>query len=187
MTGYANALRSLGLGAPPGTLQTLLAQATPRVVYEHAASSRTVLLPALPGGLQSALAQAVLRIVFQYAASARQMPMVYPRSLVGDTAAPVVSAVAAAPAAGGIRVTWTTDEFADSMVVFGTQPEVYPQTRSDPLYVKSHVILLTGLTPGTYYYSVKSADQSGNLAQSTEGSFTVSTVIPRAYLPLLLR
>ena len=113
--------------------------------------------------------------------------MVYPRSLVGDTTAPVISARSAAPAAGGIKVTWTTDEFADSTVVFGTQPGVYPQTRSDPLYVKSHVILLTGLTPGTYYYRVQSRDQSGNLAQSAEGSFTVSAMIPRAYLPLLLR
>jgi hypothetical protein len=34
---------------------------------------------------------------------------------------------------------------------------------------------------------VQSRDQSGNPAQSAEGSFTVSAVIPRAYLPLLLR
>jgi hypothetical protein len=187
VTKYANALRSLGLGAPPGALQTLLGQVMPRVVYEHAASSRTALLPAPPGGLQSTLAQAVLRIVFQYAASARQMAMVYPRALVGDTTAPVISARSAVPAAGGIKVTWTTDEFADSTVVYGTQPGVYPQTRSDPLYVKSHVILLTGLTPGTYYYRVQSRDRSGNLAQSAEGSFTVTAVIPRAYLPLMLR
>ena len=89
---------------------------------------------------------------------------------------------------GGIKITWTTDKFADGTVVFGTQPGVYPQgPRSDPLYVKSHVILLTGLTPGTYYYRVQSRDQSDNLAQSAEGSFTVSAVIPRAYLPLVLR
>ena len=178
---------TVGLAAPPGALQTLLGQATPRVVYEHAASSRIAPLPALPSGLQSALAQAVLRIVFQYAASGRQMAMVYPRTLVSDTTAPVISARSAVQGTEGIKVTWTTDEFADSTVLFGTQPGVYPQTRSDPLYVKSHVILLTGLTPGTYYYRVQSRDQSDNQAQSAEGSFAVSAVIPRAYLPLVLR
>ena len=115
------------------------------------------------------------------------MAMAYPRALVGDMNPSVISARSATPTTGGLRVTWTADEFADSAVLVGAQPGVYPQTRSDPLYVKSHIILLTGLVPGTYLYRVQSRDQSGNSAQSAEGSFTVSAVIPRAYLPLLLR
>lgn len=188
VTQYSNALRYFGLAAPSPQLQTLLGQVMPRVVFDHAASSRTVLLPGIPTGLQSVLEQAALRVIFQYAAAARKQPLVYPKALIGDGIPPIISGVAAAPDVGGIKVTWKTDEWADSIVVFGTQSGVYPESRSDPLYVKDHAVLLTGLAPGVYYYRVKSHDQSGNLAQSAEGSFTVSVgPIPRAYLPIVVR
>jgi hypothetical protein len=158
-----------------------------RIVTQYANTMRYIRVGIPPAPFQSLLNQVMLRTILLDANTARQQQMIYPRGLIGDTSAPVISARSAAPAAGGIKVTWTTDELADSTVVYGTQPGVYPQTRSDPLYVRSHVILLTGLTPGTYYYRVQSRDQSGNPAQSAEGSFTVTAMIPRAYLPLLLR
>jgi len=160
---------------------------THRIISQYAQALRQAVLVVPPGPLQSLLGQASVRVVFSAAQAARRQQMIYPVSLVADGVPPVISARSAAQDAGGIKVTWTTDEFADSTVVFGTQPGVYPQMRSDPLYVKSHVILLTGLAPGTYYYRVQSRDQSDNQAQSAEGSFTVSAVIPRAYLPLVLR
>ena len=90
--------------------------------------------------------------------------------------------------AGGVRLPGQRTSSRDSTVILGTQPGVYPQLRSDPLYVKSHIILLTGLPPANYYYRVQSRDQSGNLAQSSEGSFTINSgPTHRGYLPLVLR
>jgi hypothetical protein len=159
-----------------------------RIATQNANTMRFIELGKPPTPFQTLLNQAAQRVILLGANTARQQQMIYPRSLVGDTAAPVISARSAAPAAGGIRVTWTTDEFADSTIIFGTQPGVYPQTRADPLYVRSHAILLTGLPPGTYYCRMQSRDQSGNAAQSAEGSFTVvAGPIPRAYLSLIIR
>ena len=83
-------------------------------------------------------------------------------------------------------ITWATDEFATSTVLYGTQPGVYSQTVSDPLYTKQHSITLTGLPPGTmpYYYVVRSTDRSGNTATSSEYTFNTQ---PFVYLPLIMR
>lgn len=188
VTEYANALRYSGLVTPPAALQSRLGLVTARVVFDHAASSRTVLLTAVPGGLLSRLGQAAQRVIFDHAASARQQPLTYPRTMLADSVPPAISAVAAARDAGGMKITWTTNEFADSTVLFGTQPGVYPQTVSDPLYVKNHAVLLPGLAEGTYYYCVQSRDQSGNLVQSTEQSFIVTAgPVPWIYLPYVRR
>ena len=182
----ADATRTTSTSLASG-LNSVLGGVSSRIVTQYANTMRFIGLGKPPAPFQSLLNQAAQRVILLGANTARHQQMIYPRGLIGDTTAPVISARSTAPAAGGIKVTWTTDELADSAVVFGTQPGVYPQTRSDSLYVRSHVVLLTGLTPGTYHYRVQSRDRSGNPAQSAEGSFTVSAVIPRAYLPLLLQ
>jgi hypothetical protein len=68
------------------------------------------------------------------------------------------------------RITWTTDEAANSRVTYGTT--VPPGTnQDDPTnYVTSHTMDLTGLTTCTrYYFSVTSADIYGNGATDTNG------------------
>lgn len=180
---YANTVRRLSLSAVPGALQTLLGQATPRIVFQYANTNRAIGLSAAPGALQTLLAQVSARIIFQYANTSRNKPLVYPAALIGDSTAPVLSSIASGPVAGGINISWTTDEFANSVVRYGTQPGVYTQTITDPLYVKGHAITLAGLTPGTtYYYRVRSTDQSGNIAESSERSFTATISL---YLPLI--
>jgi len=85
-------------------------------------------------------------------------------------------------------ITWTTDEFATSVVLYGVKPGVYPQTVSDPLYAKQHRITLTELTLGaTYYYRVQSTDRSDNTTTSSEQSFTAQPYFYSVYLPLVMR
>jgi hypothetical protein len=92
----------------------------------------------------------------------------YAATYEADTTAPVISAVAAAPAPDGTAtVTWTTDEAADSRVDFGTSPSALTQSASDATFATAHSVKLTGLSQGTaYYYRVRSVDPSGNATTS---------------------
>lgn len=66
-------------------------------------------------------------------------------------------------------IVWTTDELADSEVVWG---ETVPPTisESDAALVTEHGIPLTGLAECTvYYYEVRSTDEAGNLAAADNG------------------
>ncbi len=61
-----------------------------------------------------------------------------------------------------VKVTWKTDEFADSMLKYGMNSTAYTKICIDVLFVKDHEITLTGLSPDmTYYFVVNSTDQSG--------------------------
>ncbi|QLQ04673.1 MAG: fibronectin type III domain-containing protein [Anaerolineae bacterium] len=63
---------------------------------------------------------------------------------------------------GGVKITWTTDEFATSEVRYGTAPGAYTHTVSDPLFEKNHSLTLTGLTAGrTYYFIVRGPIAAG--------------------------
>ena len=85
-----------------------------------------------------------------------------------DTTTPTISSVNATAAPDGTaKVTWTTDEGADSRVDYGTSPTALTQTASDTSNVTSHSVDLSGLTAGTtYYYRVRSADSSNNATTS---------------------
>ncbi len=131
------------------------------------------------------LAQVSERIILQNTNANRQESLVYPAALINDTTSPQISNIGViGTGSGNATIVWTTDEFATSTVLYGTQPGVYSQTLSDPLYTKQHALTLTGLTPGTtYYFKVRSTDRSGNTATSSERSFTQVLI----YLPLVMR
>jgi hypothetical protein len=114
------------------------------------------------------------RFILQYANTNRELQLAYPTALFNDVTPPQINDVAAN---FGI-ITWITDEFADSEVIYGESAGQYTQSVQDPLYVKQHEITLTGLTAGTtYYYKVRSADRSGNTFESVEYSFTDFTAL----------
>jgi len=184
---YANALRPIGLVTVPASLQTLLEQVSARIVIQYANANREDALVVIPGSLQTLLGQVSDRIILQYAKTNRHLPLAYPAALINDNAPPQCSGlIASARGVGTVIIAWATDEFATSIVLYGTQPGVYTQTVSDPLYTKQHKITLTGLPPGTtlYYYQVRSTDRSGNTATSAEYSFNAQ---PFFYLPLIMR
>ena len=70
-------------------------------------------------------------------------------------------------------IVWETDEVADSLVKYGTEPGNYTETAYDATDVTYHSINLAGLTSNTtYYYVVNSTDPSINSAESAERNFT---------------
>lgn len=102
-----------------------------------------------------------------------------------DTAAPVISAVSAAEIkATEAKILWTTNEFADSKVYFSTSSPV--NLASSSIKSKggldiSHSVSLDGLAASTtYFYVVESKDRAGNMARSSQFSFTTSASAPAA-------
>lgn len=93
-----------------------------------------------------------------------------------DQTAPIISSVTATAATSSAVITWATNELSNSSVAFGTTT-AYGATANDALWVNSHSVALAGLTPvTTYNYQVKSVDQAGNIATSTNLTFTTSAV-----------
>jgi len=182
---YANTARHERVAAPPSALQTLFGQVTPRIVLQYANTARQERIAAPPAALQTLFGQVTPRIVLQYANTSRQVALAYPAALINDRTPPVIGNVQTELVAGGVKVTWTTDEFATSEVRYGTATGSYGQVVSDPLYEKQHSLTLTGLTPGTrYYFVVAGADRNGNRSQSREYPVVVQT---KTYLPLIRR
>jgi len=99
-----------------------------------------------------------------------------------DSDEPVISNVAATNiTAMSVTFTWTTDDPAQSQVEYGTSPSYGEKTEVDYTLVTEHRVNLTGLRPQTtYYYKVKSRDDSGLWAWSEGHSFTTPDVTPPA-------
>jgi hypothetical protein len=183
---YANTNRAFQLAAAPSALQTLFGQVTPRIIFQYANTNRAFGLSVPPAPLQTLFGQVSARIVFQYANSNRAKSFVYPVALISDTSPPQFTNISASTAGiGVVRVSWTTDEWADTTLRYGAQAGSYTTTNTDALYYKSHSVTLTGLTTGaTYYFQTQGTDRSGNTAVSAESNFKVRVAL---YLPFIKR
>ncbi len=97
----------------------------------------------------------------------------------GDATDPVISAVAASQIGSTTtRITWTTNEVADSLVFFRKSGQTgYQESALDATDVTSHTVDLAGLTPATtYQYNVQSTDPAGNSSTSSPNlSFTTAS------------
>lgn len=99
-----------------------------------------------------------------------------------DTTGPVIGSVQSNSIGGTTAtVSWNTDEAADTQIEYGTTTAYGSSTTLDPTLVTVHSQNLTGLTPGTlYHYRVKSRDGAGNLATSTDFTFTTTALDTQA-------
>ncbi|MBN2142959.1 DUF2341 domain-containing protein [Candidatus Woesearchaeota archaeon] len=90
-----------------------------------------------------------------------------------DNTAPVISSVSSDPGTQGARITWDTDESANSTVEYGNTTSLGILSGSATL-TTSHDITITGLsTNTTYYYNVTSCDSSENC--NTTGTYNFTT------------
>jgi phosphodiesterase/alkaline phosphatase D-like protein len=91
-----------------------------------------------------------------------------------DLTPPVVSnIVSSLVTSSSARVSWTTDEIADTQVDYGLTTAYGSSTVLDALLTTGHAADLTGLSPATlYHYRVRSRDASGNPTVSTDRTFT---------------
>ena len=93
-----------------------------------------------------------------------------------STGEPYLSAISSgSPTTTAATITWTTDENANSKVVYGLTTG-YGSASSSASLVTSHSIGLSGLTAGTtYHFAVVSTDGSSNTSTSTDGTFTTAS------------
>jgi peptidoglycan hydrolase-like protein with peptidoglycan-binding domain len=98
-----------------------------------------------------------------------------------DKTAPVITEITATDiTSASAKITWLTDENADSKVWYGTvTPLVVTDSTlkvSSSDLVKNHTITLSGLDKNTtYYYIVSSTDAAGNNTKGAEKSFVTIT------------
>lgn len=89
-----------------------------------------------------------------------------------DTSPPVISDILVfGITETSANISWKTDEMSDSQVEYWSSPsEFSPLDTGRVIY---HLVHLTGLVSNTtYYYKVMSKDAAGNLAVSSEQTFT---------------
>ncbi len=79
--------------------------------------------------------------------------------------------------AAGATVHWTTNLPSNSGVTYGPTTDYGSEAGPDPALAMTHVVALSGLTPGTtYHYMVTSDDGQGHAASSGDGVFATSQV-----------
>jgi len=89
-----------------------------------------------------------------------------------DTTGPAISSVTAEPDHNEASVRWVTDELSDSCIEWGLTAGYGSQLNSTGM-VNNHLLIPEGLTPNTtYHFRVGSADLSGNVNWSGDGTFT---------------
>jgi chitodextrinase len=93
-----------------------------------------------------------------------------------DTVPPVISSIGASSITrSSARITWTTNEKSDSQVEYGRTTSYGQKTGIDYSLVTSHSATISGLSSRTlYHYRVLSKDGAGNLARSSDRTFTTS-------------
>ena len=93
---------------------------------------------------------------------------------------PVISAVASSSVgSNAAMIGWTTDKAADTQVLYGPTAAYGTATPLGATMTTTHSASLSGLTAGAaYHYQAKSRDAAGNLAVSSDFTFTTSAVAP---------
>ena len=147
---------------------------TARITAEYANTVYCADLNKVPAALVNRTQTVVSsRLIFASANTNLCEELIYPKEFMADTIPPVITDISVINLANNsAKVTWKTDEFADSVLKYGMNSTAYTELSIDVLFVKDHEITLTGLSPDTtYYFVVNSTDQSGNTAESSEYSF----------------
>ena len=174
---YANSISQFGLHVMPENLTNATRKVMPRIIVEYANSISHRELHEMSEELLNTTKEVPKRrLIVEYAESNSYIPLTFPLELMNDTTPPVIADVSVMNVTNNSAVImWVTDEFADSILKYGENSTVYTKICKDELFVKEHVVTLTGLSPATsYYFVVNSTDRSGNSAEGLECWFDTS-------------
>jgi hypothetical protein len=92
-----------------------------------------------------------------------------------DTTAPVISGIKVKTlSANSVEIQWVTDEPSTSQAIWNAENQLPNTTPQKEAMVRDHSVELNNLpTKTTYYFTVRSVDESGNEAISERKSFDV--------------
>jgi len=173
---YANTIYKSNLILSTDLVNVTLS-VTPRIMAEYANTIYRNDLNEIPTELANLIEEAPpKRLIIEYANSNYYKRLIFPKELINDTTPPIISNITVTNITeNSATIKWDTDEFADSLVKYGTSSGAYTKQEYDELFVKKHAVSLYNLSPGTkYYFVVRSVDLSGNSAESSEYCFTTS-------------
>lgn len=98
-------------------------------------------------------------------------PAPIPTSTLVDSIKPIISQVQIVPDVTSAKITWQTNELADSVLEIG-QDAQYGMRREDKNMVTAHSLFVDQLLPNTtYHFRLSSTDGSQNKAQTEDSSF----------------
>lgn len=95
-----------------------------------------------------------------------------------DTTPPIISSITSSSiTSSSVTITWTTNEAADSQIDYGLTSSYGSQTTLNSTLTTSHSQSLSSLSASTlYHYRVRSKDSAGNLALSSDNTFTTAAL-----------
>lgn len=96
---------------------------------------------------------------------------------VASSTAPVLSMITATPTQNGATLTWTTDQNANSQVMYGLTSGYGNTTTLDTNNVMSHSVMLTGLAANTMYHFQVWSMASGTAMTSSSTDMTFTTLM----------
>lgn len=170
-------------------LNSAIASVAARPAVQFSQLLRNFLLAAPPATLQTQLNGVTPRISVQFSQAQRHFALSYPSGKLNDTTPPAMGSPGSSVGNSGssVTLTWSTNEFAQSTVAYGTQPGAPGQSVGETGFAVSHSVVLSGLTPATaYYYVITNVDRDGNSGSSGEASF-VTVIDHKLYLPMVRR
>ena len=137
--------------------------------WENYATSKTWTLASTDG---------VKTVYVQYRDTAGNTSTSYTDTITLDTTNPTMSGIGTSNlTTNSVNINWTTSEGATTQVDYGTTTSYGTSTTLSTTLVTSHSVSLSGLSASTvYHYRVKSRDAAGNLATSSDYTFTTATV-----------
>lgn len=91
-----------------------------------------------------------------------------------DTAGPVISGAAlVSTGPGAVRVSWNTQEPATGQIEYGRSTSLGMWSGGTSVPAQSHSFAINGLTSGTWYFTIRTADTTGNMTVSAPIPFTI--------------
>lgn len=92
-----------------------------------------------------------------------------------DTVVPGISSVTVSTTTTGATVSWNTSETTNGQVLYGTSTTYTASSTLAAAFTTAHTAQLTGLATGTtYHFQVRSMDVAGNLATTSDATFTTA-------------
>ena len=123
---------------------------TARITAEYANTVYCADLNKAPVALAN-LSQTVVpsRLIFVSANTNHCEELIYPKEFMADTIPPVITDISVINLLNNsAKVTWITDEFADSVLKYGMNSTAYTELSIDVLFVKDHDITLNRIIAG---------------------------------------